>query len=110
MLEYFPNLKIGFTGTVLFKNNVDLRETVKNVPIDRIMLETDVSYFGVLCMMVLILSVYVCFVDQAPFFGSAVHPGYIPKIAEKVAECHGISDVNMVIKQCRENARAIYGV
>ena len=87
MLQYFPNLKVGFTGTILFKSNVELRKTVKNVPLDRIMLETD-----------------------APFFGSAVHPGYIPKIAEKVAECHGISDANKVIQQCRENARVIYGV
>jgi len=87
MLAEFPKLKIGFTGSILFKKADDKRETVKQVPLDRILLETD-----------------------SPFFTPAIHCGCIPKLAEKIAELHGISDVNDVLAQCRKNTKEIYGV
>ena len=87
MLKEFPNLKIGFTGCILFKKADDKRNTVKHIPLDKILLESD-----------------------SPFFATAIHPGTIPKIAVKIAEIHGIKDVNEVFKQCRLNAREIYGI
>eukprot|EP01084_Bolivina_argentea_P300343 517870_1 len=39
MLNDFPNLKIGFTGLILFKKVNELRNVVKNVPLNRILLE-----------------------------------------------------------------------
>ena len=45
MLSAFPNLKIGFTGAITFKSATKLRDIVKTVPLNRIVLETDGKNF-----------------------------------------------------------------
>eukprot|EP01084_Bolivina_argentea_P044395 81694_1 len=87
MLNDFPKLKIGFTGFILSKREKEIKNTVKHVPLNRILLETD-----------------------APWFSSAMHPGTIPKIAKMVSKVHAINDVEKVLKQCRANTKDIYGV
>jgi len=39
LLDAFPNLCLGFTGVVTFKNGGDVRDVVAGVPLDRILLE-----------------------------------------------------------------------
>lgn len=44
ILEYSPNAKLGFWGTLTFKNADTLRETVKHIPLSSIIIETDSPY------------------------------------------------------------------
>jgi len=44
LLATFPNLCLGFTGVVTFKNAEEVRRVVRAVPLDRLLLETDGPY------------------------------------------------------------------
>jgi TatD DNase family protein len=69
LLEHFPNLCLGFTGIVTFKNSEDLRETARLTPLDRMLVETDGPYLA-----------------PVPHRGKPAHCGHIPLIVEKLAE------------------------
>lgn len=92
LLESFPKLCIGFTGVVSFKNGADVRDVVRNVPLDRILLETDAPYMA-----------------PVPYRGQVCHPGMIPRIAEAIASTHGVP-VSDVYRSSRENTRSVYGI
>jgi len=64
---------VGVGGIVTYKNNV-LNETLKNIPAERIVLETDAPYLA-----------------PVPYRGKRNEPFYILETAKKVAECHKIS-------------------
>jgi TatD family hydrolase len=49
LLEHFPNLFIGFTGVVTFKKADEVQSVVRDVPIERILLET-VELFCFVCV------------------------------------------------------------
>eukprot|EP01083_Nonionella_stella_P310562 1103953_1 len=93
MLDSFPNLMIGFTGAITFKKAHHNRNTVRGIPLTRILLETDGPYMA-----------------PHPYRGQIAHPGFIPLIAEQIAKLHGVNDVNKVLRQCRLNAKKVYGV
>ena len=65
---------IGFTGVLTFKNARKAVETAASIPLDRILLETDCPYMA-----------------PEPFRGKRNHPGYLYRMAEKLAEIRGIS-------------------
>ncbi|XP_077054384.1 putative deoxyribonuclease TATDN2 isoform X2 [Siphateles boraxobius] len=44
-LSEFPNLCVGFTGLVTYQRAIEVRDAVKKIPLDRILLETDAPYF-----------------------------------------------------------------
>jgi len=44
-LSEFPNLFVGFTGLVTYQRAMDVRDAVKQIPLNRILLETDAPYF-----------------------------------------------------------------
>ena len=46
MLETFKNLYIGFCGNTTYKNAENLRECVKILPIDKLLIETDAPYLS----------------------------------------------------------------
>jgi len=62
---------IGFTGIITFKNkSVDqLREVVKNIPLEKILVETDAPYLS-----------------PEPYRGQKNTPQYVEYVAQKVAE------------------------
>lgn len=60
---------IGFTGVVTFKNAKKIIEVVKEVPLDRILVETDCPYMA-----------------PAPFRGRRNQSQYVKYIIEKIAE------------------------
>ena len=91
LLESFPNLCIGFTGVVTFKNAPEVREVVAATPLDRILLETDGPYMA-----------------PVPHRGEPAHPGHVPHIATKIAEVKGCT-VEDVFRAARENTRRVYG-
>uniref|UniRef100_A0A8D0HQZ9 TatD DNase domain containing 2 n=1 Tax=Sphenodon punctatus TaxID=8508 RepID=A0A8D0HQZ9_SPHPU len=45
LLEHFPNLSVGFTALVTYSSAHEARETVKKIPLNRIIVETDAPYF-----------------------------------------------------------------
>lgn len=65
---------LGIGGVVTFSNAVKLRDIVKEVPLENLVLETDSPYL-----------------TPHPFRGKPNEPKYIPLIAEKIAEIKGVS-------------------
>lgn len=68
------NYHISFSGIVTFKNAAELREVVKQVPLDRLLIETDSPYLA-----------------PVPFRGKSNEPKYVVEVAQCVAELKGIS-------------------
>ena len=83
---------IGVGGVVTFKNARKLKETVEEIPLTAIVLETDCPYLA-----------------PVPFRGKRNQSGYIRYVAEEIAEIKGVS-FEEVVARTRENAREIYGV
>lgn len=92
LLDAFPNLRLGFTGIVTFKNAQDLQGVVQATPLDRILLETDGPYLA-----------------PVPHRGKPAHPGHIPLIAQKIAELKSVS-VESVYDAARKSTREVYGI
>ena len=44
-LDNFPNLCIGVTPLITFHSATTTHDLVKNIPIDRLLFETDAPYF-----------------------------------------------------------------
>ena len=83
---------LGIGGTLTFKNNKKTKELVKELPLEKIVLETDCPYL-----------------TPVPFRGKRNEPVYTKYVAEEVARIKEIS-VEEVIKITTENARKIYGM
>ena len=83
---------IGFTGVLTFKNARKAVETAASIPLERIVLETDCPYMA-----------------PEPYRGRRNHPGYLPKMAEKLAQIRGLS-VEEVIRITTENAKRLYRI
>ena len=83
---------LGIGGTLTFKNNKKTKELVKNLPLEKIVLETDCPYL-----------------TPVPFRGKRNEPIYTKYVAEEVARIKEIS-VEEVIRVTTENAKKIYGM
>ena len=94
-LDRFPASKIGITGCVTFSSATQVHETVRNMPVDRLLLETDAPYF---------LPVGVD-KSEIPFS----QPGHVLHVAAKVAELKVIA-LEEVLTATRRNVTEIYGV
>ena len=81
---------IGFTGVLTFKNARKAVETAQSVPLDRIVLETDCPFMA-----------------PEPFRGKRNDPGYLYRMAERLAEIRGIS-VDEVAEITTQNAKNLY--
>ena len=83
---------IGFTGVLTFKNARKAVETAASIPLDRIVLETDCPFMA-----------------PEPFRGKRNHPGYLCRMAEKLAEIRGIS-LEEVHAATMENGKRLYRI
>ena len=83
---------IGFTGVLTFKNARKAVETAASIPLDRIVIETDCPFMA-----------------PEPYRGKRNDPGYLPKMAEKLAEIRGIS-VEEAIAVTTANAKRLYRI
>ncbi|ETE72254.1 putative deoxyribonuclease TATDN2, partial [Ophiophagus hannah] len=45
LLDYFPNLTVGFTALVSYPSANEVRDSVQKIPLNRIVVETDAPYF-----------------------------------------------------------------
>jgi len=68
------NFYISFSGIVTFKNATDLKEVVKAIPLDRILIETDSPYLA-----------------PVPYRGKINDPSNVIHVAEEIAKLKNIS-------------------
>ena len=78
-------LYIGFTGILTFKNGQDLRDIAKDLPAERILVETDSPYLAPL-----------------PYRGKRNEPSYVVNTAKVLAETRGVSE-DEIARQTTEN-------
>lgn len=90
-LQKYGDWSVGIGGVVTFKN-ANVAESVKKIPLDRILLETDAPYL-----------------TPVPHRGQRNESSYIPIIAAKVAELKGI-DIAEVAAQTTENACRLFNL
>ena len=83
---------IGFTGVLTFKNARKALEVAANIPLDRIVLETDCPYMA-----------------PDPFRGKRNDPGKLYRMAEKLAEIRGLS-VEEICRITTENGKRLYRI
>ena len=92
LLALDAQIFVGFTGIVTFNNAQNVRDAAAIVPIGQMLLETDAPYMA-----------------PVPFRGKPCHSGYIPFIADKLAEIKNVP-VEELYRHCRENTRTCYGI
>lgn len=83
---------IGLGGALTFKNARKAVEVAQMLPLDRLLLETDCPYMA-----------------PVPMRGKRNNSGYIPFIAEKVAEIKGI-DPQSVLDVTTENTKRLFNI
>lgn len=83
---------LGFTGPITFKNADDLRRIAAQVPLDRLLVETDGPYL-----------------TPTPHRGKRNEPAYIPLIVERLAGLHRVTFDEMAA-QTTANARHLFGI
>jgi TatD DNase family protein len=76
---------ISFSGIVTFKSAKDLQETCREVPLDRMLIETDSPYLA-----------------PIPYRGKMNEPAWVSKVGEFVAELKGVS-VDLLAEQTSSN-------
>ena len=83
---------IGFTGVLTFKNARKAVETARSIPLDRIVLETDCPFMA-----------------PEPFRGKRNDPGYLYRMAERLAELREVS-VEDICRITTENGKRLYRI
>lgn len=81
---------IGLNGIITFDKTGRSEEVVKNVPLDRILLETDAPYL-----------------TPVPHRGKRNEPAYVKHVAEKIAEMKNL-DIDAVEAGTTANARSLF--
>ena len=81
---------ISFSGIVTFKNAVDLQQVAREIPADRLLIETDSPYLA-----------------PVPHRGKTNEPGYVPHVAHKLAELRGVSAEQIRVTST-ENFRCLF--
>ncbi len=83
-------LFISIPGTITYKGNSQLREVVKRIPLDRILVETDCP-----------------FLPPLPFRGKRNEPAHVKITASKLAQVKGLS-LDEVARITSRNAKTVF--
>jgi TatD DNase family protein len=83
---------ISFSGIVTFKNAEALREVVREMPLDRMLVETDSPYLA-----------------PVPHRGKRNEPAFVHLVAEAIAQVKGVG-VDEVAEVTSLNARLLFGI
>ncbi len=83
---------ISFSGIVTFKKADDLREVAKQVPLDRLLIETDCPYL-----------------TPVPYRGKRNEPAYVVEVARCFAEIHGV-DIEKIGHVTSENFSTFFRI
>ena len=81
---------LSFSGIVTFPKALDLQEVAREVPLDRILIETDSPYLA-----------------PVPHRGSRNEPAYVGRVAETLAQLRGIP-VEDVVRASSENFARLF--
>ena len=81
---------LGFTGPVTFKKADDLREIVRQTPLERILIETDAPYLA-----------------PEPYRGKRNESAYVALVAARIAEVKGV-DTAVIAQQTSANAGRLF--
>lgn len=92
--EYFlsKNFYISFSGTVTYKNAVNLVRAAEAVPLDRLLIETDSPYL-----------------TPHPKRGELNYPKNVRYVADKLAEIKGVS-YDEIVRITNQNAKHVFGI
>lgn len=82
---------VSVSGILSFKNAHEVRNVIKTVPLDRIILETDCPYLA-----------------PVPYRGRRNEPAYLPHVAEALATLHNL-DAREIINLTEANALRLFG-
>lgn len=85
------NFYISFSGIVTFKNADELRAVARQIPLDRLLIETDSPYLA-----------------PVPFRGKPNEPRHVVRVAETIAALHDIP-VDRLAHQSRDNYYRLFG-
>ncbi|WP_407304174.1 TatD family hydrolase [Acinetobacter sp.] len=79
---------VSFSGIVSFKNAQDLRDVAKQVPLDRILIETDSPYLA-----------------PMPYRGKSNEPKYVPYVAKALSDVYdkSVEEIAFITMQNFEN-------
>ncbi|MFW1753370.1 TatD family hydrolase [Acinetobacter wanghuae] len=79
---------VSFSGIVSFKNAQDLRDVAKQVPLDRVLIETDSPYLA-----------------PMPYRGKSNEPKYVPYVAKALCDVYDktLEEMAFITKQNFEN-------
>ncbi len=83
---------LSFSGVITFQNATMLRDIVKTVPLDRIMVETDAPYL-----------------TPVPNRGKRNEPAYVRHVADKIAELHGLT-IQQVEDATTQNTKRLFAI
>ena len=83
---------IALGGVVTFKNAVKMKEVAREVPLDKLVLETDAPYL-----------------TPVPYRGKENKPAYVRYVAEEIAQIRGIS-LEEIIDITTRNAEEFFGI
>ncbi|CUA81027.1 TatD family hydrolase [Anoxybacillus suryakundensis] len=86
------NFYISFGGPVTFKNAKKPKEVAKEIPLHRLLIETDCPYL-----------------TPHPFRGKRNEPSYVKYVAEAIAELKGLS-FEEVAQKTSDNAKRLFGI
>lgn len=86
------NMYISFSGVITFKNAVETVQAAKEVPLDRVLIETDAP-----------------FLTPEPHRGQRNEPAYVILVAEKLAQLRGVS-VEEIDQITEENTRRLFNL
>ena len=86
------NFYISLGGPVTFKNAKKPKEVAQEIPLDKLLIETDCPYL-----------------TPHPYRGKRNEPAYVKLVAEQIAELKGIS-LAEVGKATTENAKKLFGI
>lgn len=83
---------LGFTGIVTFKNALEIQEVARQIPLEKILIETDCPFLA-----------------PAPYRGKRNEPAYVVEVARKIAELKKIPLVE-VEKATTQNAKKLFNL
>ena len=72
---------ISFSGIVTFKNALELKDVARQVPLDRMLIETDAPYLA-----------------PVPYRGKTNQPGWVKHVAEEIARLRNCSVIEIAEK------------
>jgi TatD DNase family protein len=83
-------LYVSFSGVLTFKNSQDLRDIARDIPLDRLLVETDAPFLA-----------------PVPYRGKRNEPSFVPETARALAQAKGV-DEETIADATRANALRLF--